>query len=101
MREISSICKIGVGATNAKMYSTGIKKFLESRVTWIHSDRLGILSRNNQSTSATVDENDLFIYFNLTDATKKAIELKNLSPDQFKEQCKDLEVFENDYSSSF
>jgi mannosyltransferase OCH1-like enzyme len=81
------------GTNAAKTYSTGIDGFFKSSLTRIHSDRMGIPSPDK--STITVDD-DLFTNFNLTDATKKAIELKNLSPYQFKEQCKDLEVFEND-----
>jgi hypothetical protein len=74
-------------ATNAKTHITGIDGFLKRRVTRIHSDRMGISSPDNQSTTTVGDA--LFINFNLTNVTKKEIELKNLSPDQLMEQCKD------------
>lgn len=94
MGSLSPFLEMEGAETNAaKTYSTGIGGFFKSRLTRIHSDRMGIPSPDK--STITVDD-DLFTNFNLTNATKKAIELKNLSPDQFKEQCKDLEVFEND-----
>ncbi len=93
MRSLSPFLTMEGAGSNAKTYSTGIDGFFKSRVTRIHSDRMGIPSPDK--SSSTVDD-DLFTNFNLTNATKKDIELKNLSPDQFKQQCKDSEVFENE-----
>jgi len=93
MRSLSPFLTMEGAGTNAKTYSTGKDGFFKSRVTLIHSDRMGFPSPD-KSTS-TVDD-VFFMNFNLTNATKKDIELKNLSPDQLKEQCKDLEVFENE-----
>ena len=56
MRSLSSFLKMDWAATNAKTFSTGIDGFLKSRVTRIHSDRMGISSPDNQCTTIVDDD---------------------------------------------